>query len=395
MLRITRLIAAALALSPIVLAQNACKAKETEIQSDGDVSVFESCTTIEGNVVVGEEVKSFVLPTRVQRIRGDLRIEGASDLLTIEGQSLTTIDGAFFLRELTVLNSMNLPQLNSVGEIDWITLPALQSIQAQITEADSVKISDTNLLSLEGINLRKTGNFDINNNKFLRTVDVQLVNVTETLSVTFNKPGVAASFPNLQNAKNITFRDAGSVSLPSLRKVENSIVFVNNSIAEIFLPNLTEVTRGFISFYSNKNLVNISAPLLEKVGGTFQIANNTKFEDLDGFPKLAEVGGAVDLAGRFKSGGLPALEDVRGGFNLQSTEDFDCTEFNTMEEDQVIKGDEYTCLSSLDEALTKDGDKAGSGNGGGKDEDKSGAGQIGISIMTMVGVTFGAVAFLL
>jgi len=396
MQRFARLIVAALALSPLVLAQknDPCKAEEVEIQSDGDVSKLDSCTTVEGSVIVGSDVKSLSLPN-VRRIKGDLVIEGASDLLTIEAGQLAAIGGSFYLRELTILNAINLPFLKECGDIDWVTLPALQSINAQIVKADNVKIADTNLLSLEGINLKTTGFFDINNNRFLKNVEVALVNVTGALTITFNKPGVIASFPNLQYAQNITFRDAGSIKLPALKKVENSIAFVNNSIPNISLPNLTEVTKGSISFYSNRALTNISAPLLEKVGGTFQIANNTKFEDLDGFPNLAEVGGAVDLAGRFKTGGLPALEDVRGGFNLQTTEEFDCEEFNRMDDDQVIKGDTYICDEKLDEAKTKDGAEAGSNGGKADEEKKNAAGQIGISIVSMFGIAVGAVTFLL
>lgn len=229
-----------------------------------------------------------------------MRIVGASQLATIELSTLTTIGGDFELKELTILHTLSAPFLQEVGSIDWVTLPALQGITARITKAKNVKIADTNLLSLDGIILETVGDFDINNNKFLRTIDVQLVNVTESLTVTFNKPGVVASFPKLENARNISFRDVGSVSLPALKKVQNTIAFVNNSLPEVFLPNLTEVTSGSITWYSNKNLVNITAPKLEKVGGTFQIANNTKLETVDGFPKLAEVGGAVDIAGKFK-----------------------------------------------------------------------------------------------
>lgn len=202
-------------------------------------------------------------------------------------------------RELIILDTFSAPSLNEVGSIDWQTLPALQSITAKITKAQDVSISDTNLLSLDGINLESANRFEINNNKFLRSVNVQLVNITDILSIEFNKPGVEAIFPNLERARNITFRDAGIIELPSLEIVENSISFVNNSIESLSLPNLTEVGES-IAWVSNSQLTNISAPVLEDVGGAFQIANNTKLEELDGFPKLKQVGGAIDCAGTFK-----------------------------------------------------------------------------------------------
>jgi len=395
MFKLTKLFVAALALAPAVLAQNACKAKSTEIQSDGDVSVLEGCTTVEGDVIVGEDVTSFSL-SNVRQIKGALRIVQATELLSIELGQLGTIGGDFELKGLTRLSSLNAPSLSKVGSIDWVTLPSLTAMNVGVTEADNVIISDTNLLSLEGINLKRTGTFDINNNKFLKNIDVQIVNVTESLSITFNKPGVIANFPNLETAKNISFRDVGSVTLPSLKKVQNSIAFVNNSLPEVFLPNLTEVTAGSISWYSNKALTNISAPRLTKVGGTFQIANNTKLMDIDGFPKLAEVGGAVDLAGGFKNATLPSLEDVRGGFNFQTTdENFVCDEFDGYHDDQVIKGDDYVCDSALEEALTKDGAEGGNGGSGKKDDKKNAGGRVSMSIVSIVGVAVGAVALML
>lgn len=71
---------------------------------------------------------------------------------------------------------------------------------------------------------------------------------------------------------------------------------------------------------------------------------------------------------------LPSLEDVQGGFNLQTTEDFDCEEFEGYQSQGVIKGDDFECKGSEEDPKTKDGASgAGNGSGSGSDDDEEGA----------------------
>jgi hypothetical protein len=385
---------ATLACASIAQAQNPCSAKSTTIESDGDVSKISSCGIVKGDIIVGEGVTQFSLPS-VQSIEGDLVIEKAIKLTSIDMPAVRSIKGNFKLLELTALKTLSAPQLSKVGAIEWITLPDLQSLTftKQVTEAEDVLISDTRLGSLEGINLKSVGNFDINNNNQLRNVELQLVTVSKALKIEFNKFGgksVTISLPNLEKVQNATFRDAQSISVPSLTEVENSIAFVNNTFEELFLPNLTKVGES-IAWVSNTKLTNISAPNLEDVGGTFQVANNTKLIEVDGFPKLKNVGGAVDMAGTFKNASLPSLEDVSGGFNFQTTDTFDCADFETLKDDQVIKGDDYTCAAEKDVAESKDGSTSTVGNGKG---DKSSAAGLVVNGGLLVATFMAAVAFL-
>jgi len=385
---------ASLACAGIAQAQNPCSAKSTSIQSDGDVAKISSCGTIKGDIIVGTDVTQFKLDS-VQGIEGDFVIEKATKLLSIDMPAVRFINGEFRLKGLTILNSLSAPQLSKVGSINWVTLPALQALTFTkgVTEADNVLISDTQLGTLDGINLKSVGTFDINNNKQLRQVELQLQNVTEALKIEFNKFGgksVAVSLPNLANARNVTFRDASSVSVPSLQIVQNSIAFINNTFETIFLPNLTDVGES-IAWVSNTKLTNISCPLLTEVGGTFQIANNTKLTDVDGFPKLETVGGAVDMAGTFQNASLPSLQDVRGGFNLQSTAKFDCSGFESLKDDQVVKGDDFTCAGDKDVAESKDGSTSTVGGKAGK---SSAAGGLVVNGGLLVATFMAAVAFL-
>ena len=258
-----------------------------------------SCSTIKGDVTVGTGVTNLSLSS-IQTIEGGLTIKGAAGLISIDCPMLRQIEGAFTLTGLTILSTLSMPSLTKVGSISWTTLPALSSLTFTkgVTEAASVLITDTDLNSLDGINLVTASIFNINNNKRLKVVNVSLGNVTQALSVEFNAKSVNCSFPNLVWANNITLRDAGEASFPNLESVNNSASFINNTFTSVDFPELTKVGQSF-AFNSNGALTNVTANSLESVGGTFQLANNTNWKIVDSFTSLKTVSGSIDLSGVF------------------------------------------------------------------------------------------------
>merc|ERR1712187_932380 len=56
--------------------------------------------------------------------------------------------------------------------------------------------------------------------------------------------------------------------------------------------------------------------------------------------------GAIDFSGAFDSVDIPELSNVKGGFNMQSTGDFDCDGFDKKHKDRVIRGS-YTCSAKV------------------------------------------------
>jgi hypothetical protein len=221
-------------------------------------------------------------------------------LTSIDCPKLRQIEGAFTLKSLTILTTLSMPELVKVGKIDWITLPALTRLTFTkgVTEAASVDISDTNLDSLDGISLVTTKTFNINNNRYLKIVNIALANVSEGLSVEFNSKSVNCSFPNLIWATNITIRDAGDVRFPQLSNVNGSIAFINNTFETVEFPELTKVGQSF-AFNSNTRLTNVTANKLESIGGTLQLANNTEYKIVKGFASLKTVIGSIDMSGTF------------------------------------------------------------------------------------------------
>lgn len=95
----------------------------------------------------------------------------------------------------------------------------------------------------------------------------------------------------------------------------------------------------------------------------------------------------------FTSVSFPSLEDVRGGFNLQTTQQIDCTVFNKLHSNGVIKGDEYVCKGSLGEARSSEGGASTTGGSGGSNGTKGAASkQAGISTFALVAGVFAALA---
>lgn len=387
---IKKLILTTLAVASVAVAQKQCQADNNEINSQADVEAISNCNTLEGDLTIGEDLTMLELPN-LQQIKGDFIATSASELVSIDMDKLRSIGGEFRLQELTSLTTLKCPSLTRVGDITWITLPKLIALNfdAQVTEAKNVRISDTQLNSLQGINLRTAVRFNIDNNKYLKTVSVGLTNVSEALSLEFNSKQIQVAFPNLVWANNITLIDANSVSLPSLKHVNGSMNFGNNSLTSIVCKNLTEVEQT-LAFSGNTKLTELDFPQLVTIGGGFKIHNNTELTTIDGFPKLETVRGAVDFVGNFNNATLPSLEDVQGGFNLQTTEDFDCSEFEEYESQQVIKGDDFVCKGSEEDPQTKDG-ASGAGSGSGNDDDENAAGRVTIS--ALLGLSVAVIGF--
>jgi hypothetical protein len=261
---------------------------------------------------------------------------------------LNTIGGTFSLTGLTIMSTLQFDSLIGVNIINWVGLPALQALNfAQgISRSNQVYISNTQLNNINGIELTAVSSMDINNNPYLTDVNVNdLTNVTTALAFSANGRDLEISFPNLQDAANLTFRNVSKVDMPSLANVAGSMGFYTDTFQSFSAPNLTQ-TGGTLAFVDSPDLTSLSFPALTQIGGGFLIANNTALKTISGFPKLKTIVGALDFAGTFGSVVLNSLTDVRGGSNVQttSTNSSLCDEFNQAASAGVIKG-VNTCIT--------------------------------------------------
>ncbi|KAI4185410.1 MAG: hypothetical protein L6R41_004156 [Letrouitia leprolyta] len=383
-----------LALASTALAQ--CSNSGTlTIASSADASQLASCTTYSGSVAIETGLavpkdangRQQLEVTTVKKITGNLTVTSAHDLSSLTFDSLQSISG-FELGDLTVLSVLSMPALTEVNQLNFTALPALQNLEFGngITKASSILITNTGLSSLMGINnLKQVDTFNVNNNQALQNISLQVTSITDSLDIEANdgyQTGLTTSFPMLETATNMTFRNCSSISLPALANVTQDLGFYGNTFESFTAPNLT--TAGGLIFVDNEALTNISLPKLTTINGTYQIANNTLLKQIDGFTKLSIIKGALDFSGNFTDVELPALSQVQGAFNMQTSGKFDCSGFDELSSKKVVKG-KYTCRGSQ----TKPGGvgTASSTSSGSSASGTSSAGQFQANLPAVLGGT--------
>jgi len=362
----------------------------TTIQNAGDASAIASCSTFSGNIAIATGTTDDISFPGVKKIKGDLIADTATELKQISASDLEELDGEMMLNDLTRLNAVNFPKLKAIDSIKWNALPALQEIgfTGEVTKANKVDIQNTALRSLKGINIEEVDTVFIANNGYIDEISMQLGNVSTSLTLADNNEAVKVELPNLIWASNLTFRFCGSVSVPSLERLNGSLGLYNNGFESFSAPNLTSVGEA-VALVANENLSNVSFPALTKISGNLQIANNSKLIEIDGYPVLKSIGGAFDMSGNFTDVTTPKLNSVSGAFNLQSTDNVTetCKTYKPLKEKKLIEGG-YKCEGKLI-------DPAGEGHKGtkqGDGDDKTGAattlsavnGALGLAAMAAV-----------
>ncbi|KIV88607.1 hypothetical protein PV10_08274 [Exophiala mesophila] len=352
---ITQVLLPALAFASVALAQSStssiCAGPSFTITSNAEATQIADCSTYRGDIYIDSSASGQISLDGIEQITGDLTVNNATQLTAITSDKIGTIGGVFSLTGLTIMSTLQFDSLTRVNRINWVGLPALQSLNfAQgVSESNEIYISNTQLNNINGIELTAVGSLDINNNPYLTSVDVNaLRNVTTALAFSANGRELEISFPNLRDAANLTFRDVSKIEMPSLANVGGSIGFYTDKFESFAAPNLTS-TGGTLAFVDCPELNNLSFPSLELIGGGFLLANNTKLTAIRGFPQLATVVGALDFAGTFESVTLNSLSDVRGGSNVQttSTNSTICDLFDTAHERGAIKG-VNTCITGTE-----------------------------------------------
>lgn len=236
----------------------------------------------------------------MQTITGNLIANNVTQMVSLAAKDLEEIGEMFELEQLTILSTLNFPSLKKVDAIKWTALPALQglSFTEGVEDVGSLVIDNTQLNSLDGINLQVVDELSVTNNPYLTDITMQLGNVTKSFLLASNGRDLKVELPNLEWANNVTLRNCSEVSIPSLASINGSMGFYNGGFESLAAPNLTNV-GGSLSFVSCEAVTNISMPQLTTIGGGFQLANNTALQSIDGFPAMETVGGALDFNGEF------------------------------------------------------------------------------------------------
>lgn len=323
--------------------QSGCS-QDIQVESQSDLDKVNGCKKLDGSIEITGSAGVLSI-NGIEEISGSLTAKNLSTLNSLTAPVLTSVGKDLDLEVLNGLTTLSFPALQAVGNLKWITMPNLDVMQLNqgVNNATSVIISDTSIRELSGINVQEVGEVNINNNRFLKNIALGLKHVTESLQISDNAPGLEAEFLQLQWARNISFRGVSKADMPNLTHVNSSIGYVNNTISNISLPQLTTVGGG-IFFVSNSELTSLSVPKLKNIGGGFQVANNTKLRRVDGFPKVESVAGAIEMLGNFSEATLPSLNQVKGGVDVESNDSgFNCTSWNDAHSNGDIQGDSYQC----------------------------------------------------
>ena len=209
---------------------------------------------------------------------------------------------------------------------------------------DSIYISDTSLQSVDGFSvLKKVNVFNVNNNKRLTSIKSPVETVTDSLQFSFNGNQTKITFDDLIWANNISLTDVHSVSFASLRKINSSLGFINNSISSLNFTKLNSIGQTF-SIVSNDYLKNLSFSNLSTIGGALVIANNTGLQKIGGLDNLTTIGGTLEVVGNFTALNLDSLKSVKGGADVESkSNNFSCNALKALQKKGGIKGESFDC----------------------------------------------------
>ncbi|KAL1634282.1 cell wall protein Ecm33 [Diplodia intermedia] len=315
----------------------------TTIGSSEEASALASCTTYSGTVAIATDAAKNVALDGLEVINGNLTADNATELYNLSGNALRYVDN-FYLRELTALSSMDFPLLTSVDVIEWSALPSLGnlSFSTPISRATSVNIQDTFLSSFEGLglsNLKSVGTLYIGNNKYMENITIPNLDTVDT-SISFESNGFNANkvfLPVLATAADLTFRNATSVSIPSLTNITGDL-FVTGAEGVTFSAGSLEEIGSTLTMVNSESLSNLSFPALATVGGSMNISHNPNLTSL-AFASLQTIGGDVDLDGNFTSVTFPSLRTLRGALNLTTTATaFDCAALKRAADNGTVEG---------------------------------------------------------
>lgn len=309
--------------------------------AQSDLDKLAGCQAVEGDIVITGDLGSASI-ANVKAIYGDLQIFNATNLQFFAADAVTTITGSLKLHGLTVLSTLSFGQLSSVGAINWVTLPNLVDTGLnQVTDCNSILVSDTMLSDLKGLNPTNVEIFNINNNFNLASISSNIQTVSNALTVAFNGDNTVVEFDELVWANNLTFYSVASISMASIAAVNKSAGFFESAVEELLFPLITTIGAD-LTIENNDDLTYIDFSNVTAIGGGLVIANNTELHSIDNIDSIKTVQGAVILKGDFDNCTMDSLKTVRGAFDLETTGYADCSPYKKLSKNGGIQGS-FTC----------------------------------------------------
>ncbi|KAF9392650.1 hypothetical protein CPB97_011630 [Podila verticillata] len=315
--------------------QESCT-NQVVVASEADLSPIAACSTFSGSVTIsGADINAVAWPA-LKSLTGSIKVTSNPHLAALNLDGLETSTGTITLYNNTILNDVNMPNLQSINSLEIVTAPNLHQLSlSSIKTINSLKIEDTGLDNsgtLPWSHLHQATDLGISNNKFLKVIDMpSLKTVSGRLVIAANGlmegqgHGSSLLMSKLTTCSNCTFRHLTELQAPSLSTVGASLSFDETNLEKLNIPALKTVKQT-LSIVSNNLLNNISFAELTSIGGALLIANNTQLTTVDGFQTLKDIAGVLNMRGAFSNISLPHVTNVQGGmWVLSSSNDFDCS----------------------------------------------------------------------
>lgn len=275
-----------------------CASVTFTINSAAEATALAACSTLDGDVVIGPEIGQIEISGPTQ-INGNLIVEDIWDVTSLSSPDLTTITGVLELTNVTLLSTINMPALTSVGSIHFESLPALTNLSfaSGITAVESITMEDTFLASMEDFMPTSIDQLTLLDNRRLNKVDLPVRTITGTLTARGNGASAEIHLPNLVFAQVLKISNATSFDARRLEAIEKVALFENNHFTSLDLPSWQKC--GDLVISNSPNLTEAVLPALKVISGQLNITNNTKLAVVDGFKDLATVGADMNVRGLF------------------------------------------------------------------------------------------------
>ena len=313
----------------ITIAQNCLPGGITitsQAEMDDFLSTYPNCTTIEGNVYIGDTLGSNILNLsglqNITSIGGYLYINYCENLTNLSGlDNLTATASLWIANNENLMSISSLANLTSIGNLSIDGNTNLMNLVGleNLTAVGGLSISgNNNLMNLAGLENLTTinANYWINNNE-------NLVNLSGLENLT--TVGIALNIEN--NNSLISFS-----GLENLISIGTTFGVRNNSSLTDFssLENLTTV--GGFNFNNNENLVSLSG--LENITSIeeLNVRNNNNLVSLTGLDNITSINYFLDISNNDNLESLSGLESLSTlGANLSITDNNNLTDITALQ----------------------------------------------------------------
>ncbi|KAK1826635.1 hypothetical protein QBC39DRAFT_386541 [Podospora conica] len=336
--------------------------------------------TISGNVLVnltrteGSRITPGGLKSKsLKDIMGNLEITGPSqknsaatagfsfDLPALERIGNISITGSLLFTSNSMLHTFN----STRASVPYISISGLRGdFTSDVTTIPTElrATSAANLLTITLPSLTALGTLLLTNNPRLTSISAASLTTAQRIEISSPNRTAQLLLPDLVTLGNATtpgatddtpraaallLADLADIQLPSLRAVHpsesssGSIDITNGTFRALALPALESIASGDLRIASNDVLDSVALPRLAAVGGRVNVTGNGKLGVFKANAlKTAE---SVHLEGNFTKVEMFALEKVTDGFFVSGDARMDCSWFDEHLPGKVLKGGRYEC----------------------------------------------------